>query len=194
MKDVHEEFIQTHSSIGMNKVPIKAKLAPPPRFTATPPHMPLFRQVLEEALRKVCSASCSLRGPSSAHSSKLLLQFEAKYATTDFVDGGDFDLFGNEVLVKTFWATVLSGNAQAGPVPFRMNFAWCHEVLEASGRLMLRLTRRPHCVTKHDLPFGDKVIVGALAHAGLTSQRSSCGRRMCLTMPSPMKCASRSTW
>lgn len=129
--------------------------------------MPLFRQVLEEALRKVCSASCSLRGPSSAHSSKLLLQFEVKYATTDFVDGGDFDLFGNEVLVKTFWATVLSGNAQAGPVPFRMNFAWCHEVLEASGRLMLRLTRRPHCVTKHDLPFGDKVIVGALAHAGL---------------------------
>ena len=134
---IEADFKATHVAIAMRRRTITAKAPKQPRWSRTAAGLGIFRQKLEDSLKAFCIQCCP-NAVYSVHSAKLCLELRVQ-GEGAVGDVGELDV-DDEVAepTSTLWAVAWSGNAAAGVIPFRMNFALCHRVADPS---LLEATR-----------------------------------------------------
>ena len=157
---VQQKFVSEHTRIAVKRAPITAGRPRLPLWLATPSNSAAFRARLESQLIAFCSKALKARGGAIAavHSADFLLKIE-----TDFVNH-EGELITDQ---PPIWALAVSGNDQAGAVPFRLNTIQCTPLAIEAEATVLRLSRRAHVPTRRSLPFGGEVTAGVFEHASV---------------------------
>jgi len=156
-----KEWSRFHSTIATRRAAITATPQATPRWHSTPEGQGALRELCETRAKLFLQGCIKPLTLSAVHVAKLVIRISTELADRS----GD----GSELVGTSHsWYHVASGSAQAGPVPFRMNFIKLVECDEEQGDddddLLLVTARLPKVQTRRPLPFGGEVGVGMLQH------------------------------